>query len=87
MNDQGAGPPGVRGYVVFREEEPGLWKLIGDVDYRPGLAARAARVQAVQEAVNAAGPDGGGPDGNSAGCASAGHAALPRDQWHVLRHG
>jgi hypothetical protein len=75
VNDQNAEVSRVRGYVVFREDEPGLWKLVGDVDYQPGLTARAGRVQAVKDAVGGAGPDGGG------------YAALPRDQWHVLRHG
>jgi hypothetical protein len=89
MSDQRAEVPGVRGYVVFREEEPGLWKLVGDVDYQPGLTARAARIQAVKDALAAAGSDGGsaGQAGNCAGSAAGGHAALPRDQWHVLHHG
>lgn len=80
MSDQDAGLRAVRGYVVFREEEPGLWIFIGDVDYQPGLAARAARVQAVEDA-------GAGSGGHNADSASGAHAALPRDQWHVLRYG
>ena len=76
MPDQHADAPDGRGYVVLREDEPGLWKLLGDVDYQPGLTARAGRVQAVADAVGGAGPAG-----------SASYAALPREQWHVLRHG
>jgi hypothetical protein len=64
----------VRGYVVFREVSPGRWHLIGDVDHRPGLAARAGRALAVRDATGGAGPDNGV------------YAALPRDQWHLVRH-
>jgi hypothetical protein len=76
LGDQRAGGPAVRGYVVFREDEPGLWMLVGDVDYQPGLAARAGRVQAVTDALGGSAPESG-----------TGYAALPREQWHVLRHG
>jgi hypothetical protein len=75
VSDQDADMPRVRGYVVFRQDEPGLWKLVGDVDYQPGLAARAGRVQAVKDAAGGAAPEAGS------------YAALPREQWHVLRHG
>ena len=64
-----------RGYVVFLEAEPGLWRLIGDVDRRPGLAQRAERAQAVRDATGGADPGAGA------------YAALPRDQWHVVRDG
>ena len=64
----------VRGYVVFREVEPGRWRLIGDVDHRPGLAMRAERAQAVRDATGGAGPDDGV------------YAALPRGQWHLVCH-
>ncbi|HXZ64487.1 MAG TPA: hypothetical protein VEH05_07115, partial [Streptosporangiaceae bacterium] len=47
------GPPAVRGYLVFREVEPGLWHLVGHVDHRPGLAMRAERAQAVRDATGA----------------------------------
>jgi len=64
----------VRGYVVFREVSPGRWRLIGNVDHRPGLAMRAERAQAVRDATDGSGPDDGV------------YAALPRDQWHLMRH-
>ena len=38
------------GYVVFRELDRGCWKLVGEVDRRPGLSARAARAEAVSAA-------------------------------------
>ena len=68
-------PGDVRGYAVFREVEPGLWQLVGDVDYRPGLTMRAERAQAVRDAT-------GGAD-----AASQVYAALPRNQWHLVRGG
>jgi hypothetical protein len=69
-----SGFPAVRGYLVFREVEPGLWYLAGDVDHQPGLAMRAERAQAVRDAT------GADPAGGS-------YAALPRDQWHVVHRG
>jgi hypothetical protein len=75
MSDPGAHAPAIRGYIVFREVEPDLWHLVGDVDYQPGLTARAARNQAVRDATDGADPGDGV------------YAALPRDQWHVVRCG
>jgi hypothetical protein len=69
-----ARPEAVRGYLVFREVEPGLWQLAGDVDYRPGLVMRAERAQAVRDATGGADP------------ADGVYAALPRDQWHLVGH-
>ena len=37
-------------YVVLREVGEGNWQLVGEVQRRPGLAARAARAQAIQDA-------------------------------------
>lgn len=65
----------MRGYVVLREVEPGLWDLVGGADHRPGLSARAGRAQAVRDATGGAAREG------------AVYAALPRDQWHVVRDG
>jgi hypothetical protein len=67
--------PAMRGYIVFREVEPGLWCLIGEVNHRPGLAARTGRGQAVRDATGGADPGDGV------------FAALPRDQWHVASYG
>ncbi len=64
----------MRGYAVFREVEPGLWYFVGDVDHQPGLAMRAERAQAVRDATGGADPAG------------AVYAALPRDQWQLVRY-
>lgn len=61
------------GYVVMREVEPGHWYVVGDVDRRPGLTARAARVQAIQEATGGTAADG------------EVYAAVPRSEWRVAR--
>ena len=37
-------------YVVLRETGEGRWELVGEVRRRPGLTARAARAQAIQDA-------------------------------------
>ncbi|MGA7172280.1 MAG: hypothetical protein WCB86_01525 [Candidatus Dormiibacterota bacterium] len=42
-------PPG---YVVLRQVGEGAWHLVGEADRRPGLTARAARIQAVEDATN-----------------------------------
>ncbi len=61
------------GYVVLREVEAGHWHVVGDVDRRPGLTARASRVQAVRDATN-----GNANDGDV-------YAAVPRSEWRVAR--
>ncbi len=37
-------------YVVLRQVGEGAWQLAGEVHRRPGLTARAARAQAIQDA-------------------------------------
>jgi hypothetical protein len=61
------------GYVVLREIEDGHWHVVGDVDRRPGLTARASRVQAVQDATGGTAAEGDA------------YAALPRSEWRVAR--
>jgi hypothetical protein len=61
------------GFVVLREVSPGHWEVVGDVDRRPGLTARASRVQAVQDAT------GGAVSGDEH------YAAVPRSEWRVAR--
>ena len=73
MTGPGADAEESRGYVVFRQVEPGVWHLAGDVDYQPGLTARAERAQAVQDATGRAAAPG------------EVYAALQRDQWHLVR--
>lgn len=74
MAGPGNGPEAERGYVVFREVEPGLWHLVGEVDHRPGLAMRRERAQAVRDATGVADP------------ADGVYLALPRDQWHLVHY-
>ena len=74
MTDVAGGSAQVRGYVVFREVERGRWRLVGDVDHRPGLTMRAERAQAVRDATGSADPGDGV------------YAALPRTQWYLVRH-
>ena len=45
-------------YVVLREVGDGLWQLVGEARRRPGLTARAARAQAIQDATGGAATDG-----------------------------
>jgi hypothetical protein len=66
-------PVAVRGYVVLREVEPGLWPLAGEVDRRPGLAADAARVQAGRDAV------GGDPGKDEV------YAVVLRSEWRMAQ--
>ena len=61
------------GYIVLREIEAGHWYVVGDVDRRPGLSARASRVQAIADAA------GGTPDSDSV------YAVLPRSEWRVAQ--
>ena len=74
MTEAATGTGQIRGYLVFREVEPGRWRLIGDVNHRAGLAMRGERAQAVRDATRGADPAGGV------------YAALPRNQWHLVRH-
>jgi hypothetical protein len=39
------------GYVVFRQADDGRWELIGEARRRPGRTARAARRDAIVEAL------------------------------------
>jgi hypothetical protein len=61
------------GYVVLREVEAGHWVFVAEVARRPGLPARASRVQAVADAT------GSGP------AAGEVYAVLPRSEWRVAR--
>jgi hypothetical protein len=61
------------GYVVFRQVDEDLWYVVGEVERRPGLTARASRAQAVDDASG----------GNV--IAGAVYAAVPRSEWRVAR--
>ena len=58
-------------FVVLRETAKGTWKLVGEVRRRPGLPARAARAQAVEDATQ--------------GKAKAGevYGAILRSEWRI----
>lgn len=58
-------------FVVLREFAPGRWQVVGEVPRRPGLPARAARNQAVREAI------GGDPAPGQA------YAAVLRSEWRI----
>lgn len=73
MAEPGESPRSSGGYVVLHEVEDGHWYVVGDVDRRPGLTARAARVQAVQDATN-----GTANDDDVFAC-------VPRSEWRVAR--
>ena len=59
------------GYVVLRQIGKDTWRLVGDVDRRPGLTARLSRTQAVQDAT-----DGSAKAGES-------YRVLPRSEWRL----
>lgn len=59
------------GFVVFRQEDAGLWRLIGEVPRTPGLTARRARAKAVQDAT-----EGAAKPGET-------YAAVLRSEWRV----
>jgi len=63
----------VPGFVVLREVEQGHWYVVGEVARRPGLSARAARVQAIKDATSGT-PDEGGM-----------YAAVLRSEWHIAQ--
>jgi hypothetical protein len=63
--------PSAPGFVVFREVGKGRWELLGELERKPGLTARAARTQAILEAT----------DGKAT--AGAVYAAVLRSEWRI----
>jgi hypothetical protein len=63
-----AAPPS---FVVLKKAGADTWKVVGEVRRRPGLAARAARAQAVEDATK--------------GKAKAGevYGAILRSEWRI----
>jgi hypothetical protein len=59
------------GYVVFREVSAGRWELVGEAERRPGLTAKKARAQAIEDAT------GGKAKPNEA------YAAVLRSEWRI----
>ena len=43
--------PAHGGYFVFRRTAGGAWKIVGEVERRPGMPARKGRSQAVRDAL------------------------------------
>jgi hypothetical protein len=59
------------GYVVLHKVTEDTWRLVGEADRRPGLTARRARAQAINDAV------GHEPEAGET------YAAVPRSEWRV----
>jgi hypothetical protein len=67
--------PAHGGYFVFEQTAEGAWKVIGEVERRPGLPARRGRAQAVRDAL------GREPRGGEV------FAVLARSEWrNALDH-
>jgi hypothetical protein len=58
-------------YVVFRQVGKDTWRVVGEVNRKPGLTARVARAQAIQDATG--------------GKAKAGevYRAVLRSEWRI----
>jgi hypothetical protein len=65
--------PSPPSFVVLRETTGGAWQILGEVRRKPGLAAQAARTQAILEATG--------------GKAKAGeaYAAVLASEWRVAQ--
>jgi len=59
------------GYVVLQRLRDGDWRMLGDVDRQPGMAARRSRAQAVRDVL------GREPSREEA------FAVLPRSEWQL----
>jgi hypothetical protein len=59
------------GYVVLRRVGADRWQLVGEADRRPGLTAKASRLQAIQDVAG----------GNAK--ASDEYKVLPRSEWDL----
>ena len=57
--------------MVLRHVGEGHWQVVGEVNRRPGLTARAARAQAIQDAT----------DGKAA--ADQVYKAVLRSEWRI----
>ena len=59
------------GFVVLKRESNGQWRVLGEVERRAGLTARAARRQAVMDLTGHLPSD------------SESYAVIPRSEWRV----
>jgi hypothetical protein len=63
------------GYLVLQQRGGDAWRVVGEVDRRPGLPARKSRAQAVRDAI------GREPNAGEV------FAVLPRSEWrNALDH-
>jgi len=62
---------GLGGYVVLQQLGDDEWRLLGEVDRRPGLPARKSRAQAVVDVLGRQPADG------------EVFAVLPRSEWRL----
>ncbi len=51
MSGRKPSAPTAPGYVVLRQVGDGRWEMVGEARRKPGLTARAARAQAIRDAV------------------------------------
>lgn len=58
-------------YVVLQQVRPDEWRVVGEVDRRPGLPARRSRGQAVRDVLGREPKDG------------EAFAVLPRSEWQL----
>ena len=63
--------PSRGGYVILQQLGDGEWRVLGDVDRRPGLPARRSRAQAVRDVL------GREPTDDEV------FAVLPRSEWRL----
>ena len=63
--------PTAGAYVVFQQLRENEWRLIGEVNRRPGLPARKSRAQAIRDVL------GREPRAGEA------FAVLPRSEWRL----
>jgi hypothetical protein len=63
--------PAHGGYIVLRQIGADEWRVLGEVNRRPGLPARKSRGQAVRDVLGREPEDG------------EAFAVLPRSEWRV----
>ena len=73
MTDKATAKPSGPAFVVLHQEEDGKWELLGEVQRKRGLPARAARTQAILDAT-----------GGRAKTTDV-YAAVLRSEWRVAQ--
>jgi hypothetical protein len=59
------------GYVVLQQIRPDEWRVVGEIDRRPGMPARKGRAQAIRDLIGREVVDG------------EVFAVLPRSEWRL----